>query len=146
MLLPRETPTNCYNMSFLNRAMTNRRRLGRSMGSRIESHTGRRSAAVVTTAATIVFILILVTGCGDTFRPVANPITQPGGDPAGIGNAIILAANGASPGTASHINVSGDTVVAVQSVQTDPRQATLVGGSVVVANFGVLNAAPNPIF
>jgi YVTN family beta-propeller protein len=112
------------------------------MGSRIELSAGRRSAAIVTTAATIVFILTLATGCGDTFRPVANPITQPGGDPAGVGNAIILAKNGNSPGTSSHIDVSGDTVVAVQSVQTDPRQATLVGGSVVVANYGVFGATP----
>src|SRR5262249_19432723 len=120
--------------------MTNRRRLGRSMGSRIELFPGRRNAAVVTTAARIVFLLALVTGCGDTFRPVANPITQPGGDPAGVGDAIILAANANNPGTASHINVSGDTVVAVQSVQADPRQATIVGGLVFVADFGIFGA------
>jgi YVTN family beta-propeller protein len=115
----------------------------------------RPSAAALTTAATVVFILMLATGCGDTFRPVANPITQPGGDPAGVGDAIILAANFVAPasgstgvpapGTAAHINVSGDTVTALQNVQTDPRQATLIAGSVVVANFGIQNATP-PVF
>jgi YVTN family beta-propeller protein len=116
------------------------------MGFRSHSFTRRPKAAVITTAATIVFILFLVTGCGDTFRPVANPITIPGGDPAGIGDAIILASNGNQPGTSSHINVSGDTVVAIQNLQANPVHATIIGGSVVVANYGVFNAGPPAIF
>ena len=81
-------------------------------------------------------MLVLLASCGDTFRPVANPIPQPGGDPAGLGNAIILSANGAgtTPGTASHINVSGDTVTAVHDVGANPVHAMLVGSEAFVAN------------
>jgi YVTN family beta-propeller protein len=115
------------------------------MGSRIELSTRRRSAAVVTTAAAIIFMLTLVTGCGDTFRPVANPITQPGGDPSGVGNAIILAKNGTATGSSSHINVSGDTVAAVHDVGVNPVQATLLGSEVIVANQGSDNLTAYPV-
>lgn len=90
----------------------------------------------MTKAALGILIATLMAGCGDTFRPVANPITQPGGDPAGLGNAIILSANGTgtTPGTTSHINVSGDTVTAVHNVSANPVHAILVGSEVIVAN------------
>ncbi|HLQ50734.1 MAG TPA: hypothetical protein VK129_04500, partial [Terriglobales bacterium] len=108
------------------------------MGSRICSLCGSLSAAALTKAAAGVLMLVLLTSCGDTFRPVAVPIPQPGGDPAGLGNAIILSANGAgtTPGTASHINVSGDTVTAVHDVGANPVHAILLGSEVVVANQG----------
>jgi YVTN family beta-propeller protein len=105
----------------------------------------RPSAAVVTTAATVVFMLMFVTGCGDTFRPVANPIITPGGDPAGVGNAIILASNGAASGTSSHINVSGDSVTAVHDVGINPVQAILLGSEVIVANQGSDNLTAYPV-
>src|SRR5713226_80412 len=108
------------------------------MGSRICSLCGSLSAAALTKAAAGVLMLVLLSSCGDTFRPVAVPIPQPGGDPAGLGNAIILSANGAgtTPGTASHINVSGDTVTAVHDVGANPVHAILLGSEVVVANQG----------
>ncbi len=105
------------------------------MGSRICSLCGSLSAAALTKAAAGVLMLVLLTSCGDTFRPVANPIPQPGGDPAGLGNAIILSANtGTTPGTASHINVSGDTVTAVHDVGANPVHAILLGSEAFVAN------------
>ena len=106
------------------------------MGSRICSLCGSQSAAALTKAAAGVLMLVLLASCGDTFRPVANPIPQPGGDPAGLGNAIILSANGVgtTPGTASHINVSGDTVTAVHDVGANPVHAILVGSEAFIAN------------
>ncbi len=97
----------------------------------------RRSAAVLNKAAAGVVCLVLLAGCGDTFRPVANPIPQPGGNPVGtVENAIILAANGTgtNPGTTANFNVSGDTVVAVENVSANPVHAAIIGGAVVVAN------------
>jgi hypothetical protein len=97
----------------------------------------RRSAAVLQKAAVGAGCLVLLAGCGDTFRPVANPIPQPGGNPSGtIENAIILGANGASAGTATHADVSGDTVVALLSVGVNPVHATFAGAELVVANQG----------
>ncbi|HTC94781.1 MAG TPA: YncE family protein [Terriglobales bacterium] len=85
--------------------------------------------------ATAVIVFIFLSGCGDTFRPVSNPIPQPGGDPSGtVENAIIVSANGANPGTGMHIDVSGDTVVAVENVGVNPVHAAIIGGEVVVAN------------
>src|SRR5215510_12269861 len=117
------------------------------MGSRICLLASRRSAAVLTKATLGILIVALVAGCGDTFRPVANPITQPGGDPAGLGNAIILAANGAgtNQGTTSHINVSGDTVTAVHDVGANPVHAILVGSEVIVVNKGGDNLSAYPV-
>ena len=90
-------------------------------------------------------MLAFLGGCGDTFRPVSNPIAQPGGDPSGtVEHAIVLSANFVAPpsgntgvpapGTTMHIDVSGDTVVAVENVFVNPVHAAIIGGSVVVAN------------
>src|SRR5260370_38486677 len=100
------------------------------MGSRICSLCGSLSAAALTKAAAGVLMLVLLTSCGDTFRPVAVPIPQPGGDPAGVGNAIILSANFAAPPsgtpgprapcTAAHLNPSADTLTAAHDVGIIP--------------------------
>lgn len=78
----------------------------------------------------------LLAGCGETFRPVAIPLPQPGGDPTAVRNALVLAANGSSQGTITQINVSGDTLSAVHTVGVNPVAATLASGSlrVITAN------------
>jgi YVTN family beta-propeller protein len=94
-----------------------------------------RPAVMLSKAAAAVVVLALLSGCGDTFRPVSNPISQPGGDPSPtVEHAIVVSANGASPGTSMHIDVSGDTVVAVENVSINPVHAAIIGGEVVVAN------------
>src|SRR5260370_12406440 len=102
---------NCYNNDFLNRAFKISGRHDLSMGLQMRSLI-RRSAAVLNKAAAGVVCLVLLAGCGDTFRPVANPIPPPRGNPvATIEMAIILPANGAgtNPGTTASFNFSGDT-------------------------------------
>ncbi|HTD23295.1 MAG TPA: YncE family protein [Terriglobales bacterium] len=95
----------------------------------------RRSAAVLNKAAAGVVCLVLLTGCGDTFRPVANPIPQPGGNPVGtIENSIVLATNGTGAGTTTNINVSGDTVVAVLPVGVYPVHAAIIAADLFIAN------------
>src|SRR5436190_2964236 len=83
--------------------------------------------------ALVLFLLsicgcILLSGCGNTFRPIAQAIPQAGGDPGLTKNAVILSAYGSSPGTATHIDVSGDTTVAVHTVGANPVHAGFVTG------------------
>ena len=71
---------------------------------------------------------VLLSGCGNTFRPIAQAIPQAGGDPGLTKNAIILSSYGSSPGTATHIDVSGDTTVAVHTLGANPVHAGFAGG------------------
>ncbi len=63
--------------------------------------------------ALAVFILLIASGCGDTYRPVANPIIGPGGQPQNINNAFVVSFNPNGNGATNQINVSGDTSVFV---------------------------------
>lgn len=80
----------------------------------------------------------LLAGCGETFRPVATPVISPGGDPQAQKNAVVLSTDGTNEGVTSHINISGDTVVAQVPVGRDPSHLTLFGNSALtlVANRG----------
>ena len=91
--------------------------------------------------ALVLFLLsicgcVLLSGCGNTFRPIAQAIPQAGGDPGLTKNAIILSSYGSSPGTATHIDVSGDTTVAVHTLGANPVHAGFAGGvRFIAANF-----------
>src|SRR5579859_434099 len=115
-----------------------------------------RPAVVLSKATAVIIMLAFLGGCGDTFRPVSNPIAQPGGDPSGtVEHAIVLSANfTAAPsgntgvpasGTTMHIDVSGDTVVAVENVSINPVHAAIIGGNVVVANKGAGTLSVYPV-
>jgi YVTN family beta-propeller protein len=71
-------------------------------------------------------IAILTSGCGNQFRPVAIPIPQNGGDPGTLHDAIVLSTNGASPGSTMHIDVSGDSVSAINTAGIGPVYAALI--------------------
>ena len=90
--------------------------------------------------ALVLISVVLLAGCGDVFRPVANPIPRPGGDPAAAGEAIVLGANvpndPGGAGATTHINVSGDTVSAIEHVGVNPVHAIILGSAVIVANQG----------
>jgi YVTN family beta-propeller protein len=85
-----------------------------------------------------VFVLLLVwSGCGDQFRPVATPITPPPPDPQPTHFIFVLNGNGANdPGTGTRIDVSGDTNVGVATVGLGPVHAALLpnGSRLYVAN------------
>jgi YVTN family beta-propeller protein len=72
------------------------------------------------TVFVIAICVALVIGCGDTFRPTINFQPQPGGDPGALGQAVVLATNPAGVGSNTHIDVSGDTNVAVVNVGPNP--------------------------
>jgi len=91
---------------------------------------GVRAAAV----AAVFGWMLFCGGCGDTYRPVANPVLQPGGDPQRTAHAVVVSSNGANPGHAVVIDVSGDTVSAIVSVGRNPVQASFLGLSDYVVN------------
>src|SRR5207249_6574007 len=85
-----------------------------------------------------VFVLLLVcAGCGDQFRPVATPITPPPPDPKPTHFVFVVNRNGANdPGTATRIDVSGDSNVGVATVGLSPVHASFIpnGSRIYVAN------------
>lgn len=60
------------------------------------------------------FILVSELGCGDTYRPVANPIIAPGGQPQHAHFAYVLNYNPNGNGSTTTLDVSGDSVSWVQ--------------------------------
>ena len=82
------------------------------------------------------FIFLSLPGCGNTFRPIAIPIQQSGGDPGLQRNAIIISSNAAATGTTEHLDVAGDTVSSIHTVGVSPVHAILAGGRTWVANTG----------
>jgi YVTN family beta-propeller protein len=78
----------------------------------------------------------MLSGCGDAYRPVANPVPKPGGDPQATRVAVVISNNNGSPGMASSIDVSGDTNIGNFVVGRSPVQAAFLLNSaqVLVAN------------
>jgi len=59
---------------------------------------------------------VLQTACDDQYRPVANPIVSPGGQPQTSHFAWVVNFNPNGPGTTTEIDVSGDTNMAVTTM------------------------------
>ena len=68
---------------------------------------GFRGTAFLLLAA---FLLLLELGCGDQYRPVANPIVGPGGQPQNVHFAYVVNYNPNGDGSTTTIDVSGDSV------------------------------------
>lgn len=62
-----------------------------------------------------VSLWMLQLGCGDEYRPVANPIISPGGQPEVAHYAWVVNFNPNGQGTTTEIDVSGDSNLAVNS-------------------------------
>ena len=107
-----------------------------------------------TLAAAVLALAMVLGGCGETYRPVANPILPNQPNPAFAHVAIVLSGNGDNnPGASSTIDVSGDTSVSQATVGLVPVHATFALGSsrIYVANAGndtvseFSPAAPTPV-
>ncbi|HKD85728.1 MAG TPA: YncE family protein [Terriglobales bacterium] len=61
-------------------------------------------------------LLLFELGCGNQYRPVANPIISPGGQPQTVHYAWVLNYNPSGAGTTTQIDVSGDTNTAVNTM------------------------------
>jgi YVTN family beta-propeller protein len=106
-------------------------------------------------AAFLFLVCIVEMGCGETYRPVAQPVLGPQPDPAAFHFVISVSTNGdnfqqsgscvpsgmpppciADPGTASRLDVSGDTNVGVLTTGILPTHAGLVpnGSKLYVSN------------
>jgi YVTN family beta-propeller protein len=96
------------------------------------SKTVRLSALMVFAA-----VLIFETGCGDTFRPIATPIVQPGGDPQSPDNITVINCNGTTSHTGPltncagtgqsqslQINVPGDSLTLAANIGAAPGYAS----------------------
>src|SRR5215469_8738035 len=84
----------------------------------------RRSAVIVPCLLFLVFEL----GCGDQYRPIANPIVSPGGQPQNIYNAYVLSHNPVGFGSVTQIDVSGDSNQSVLSMSYGSVAEIFQGG------------------
>ena len=73
----------------------------------------RRETLALSFAA---LMLVFLPACGDYYRPVANPIISPGGQPQASHYAWVVNYNANGPGSTTEIDVSGDTNLAVNSM------------------------------
>lgn len=74
-------------------------------------------------------------GCGDVFRPVANPQLKPGGDPAAVRLAIVVSQGAPGQfGAATQVNVSGDTNSGNFPLGHNPVYAAIFAARVWIAN------------
>ncbi|MBZ5571332.1 MAG: YncE family protein [Acidobacteriia bacterium] len=84
--------------------------------------TAGRAARV---AGSLLLFLICIS-CGETYRPVANPVIPNQPNPAFAHVAIVLSGNGSNnAGASTTIDVSGDTAVSQATVGLMPAHATL---------------------
>ena len=90
--------------------------------------------------------VLYLSACGETFRPIANPITSGGGDPQSQKHAIVVSSNGpAGDGANIHVNISGDTNAGQVPLGQDPVHAALLASSTVtyVANRALVSGKPS---
>lgn len=68
-------------------------------------------------------------GCGDQYRPVANPIIGPGGQPQTAHFAYVLSNNPIGPSSTTKIDVSGDSNIEVQTVGVAAQYESFLAGN-----------------
>ncbi len=93
----------------------------------------RRFTVIVPCLLFLVFEL----GCGDQYRPIANPIVSPGGQPQNAYSAYVLNYNPTGFGSTTLIDVSGDTNLQVQATGYGSVYEAFQGsvsGAIFVAN------------
>ncbi len=82
--------------------------------------------------------LFLISGCGDTYRPVANPIASANNPiPQPYGTMVVVSNGGSNTtlnGESTEINVSGDSIVQQVSVGLNPVSAFVSSSGVYTAN------------
>src|ERR1019366_3414111 len=93
-------------------------------------------------------ILLAELGCGDQYRPVANPIVGPGGQPQSTHFAYVVNYNPNGDGSTTTIDVSGDTVSWVQTLGVGSIYEALLPSSTAlfIANSGDDTVSDFPAF
>ena len=90
-----------------------------------------------TALALLAGLTFLLAGCGDTYRPIAIPTLQPGGDPQIPRIAAVVSNNSGGPGATTQVDATGDTNIGNFPLASDPVHAAFWVGSttrVYVAN------------
>ena len=93
----------------------------------------RRTTVIVPCLLFLLFEL----GCGDQYRPIANPIVSPGGQPQTTHFAYVLNYNPSGNGSNTKIDVSGDTNLQVVTTGLGSVAEAFQGsvaGAIFVAN------------
>src|SRR3954465_14204988 len=85
----------------------------------------RRSTGI----AAIILVTVFAIGCGNTFRPIPTPITEPGGDPTNLHHAIVVSQNPGLQGSATSVDTTGDTNVGNVIAGVGPVHAGFVSNS-----------------
>ncbi|HUS19575.1 MAG TPA: hypothetical protein VMZ25_07985 [Terriglobales bacterium] len=68
--------------------------------------------------------VLYLSACGETFRPIATPVTTGGGDPQARRHAVVVSNNGpTADGANTHVNISGDTNAGQVPLGQDPVHA-----------------------
>lgn len=108
----------------------------------------RRGVHTLTVGA----LFLVCLSCGETYRPVANPVIPNQPNPAATHVVMVISDNGVNnPGASTTIDVSGDTASSQSQTGLQPVHAALIAGTqVYVANrledtiseFSVASAAP----
>ena len=111
------------------------------------------SASRIGRLAVPFLLALLGINCGETYRPIAQPIPGPSPTPAPVGHILALAANGSqpanpflSPGSMGRIDVAGDSMLAVANTGLGPVHAALTsdGSKLYVANSGEDTVSVSP--
>src|SRR5215475_4311551 len=80
------------------------------------------------------FLFLICLSCGETYRPVANPVIPNPPNPAFVHLITVLSDNGTNnPGAGSTLDVSGDTVISQSQVGLGPAYAAIVSGPKIYA-------------
>src|SRR5579859_6279143 len=93
----------------------------------------------------VAVVCILVSGCGDVFRPVATPLPLPSPDPQTFRLAVFTSCmpdpvqtcstgNQSPSGASTDVDVSGDTLAGVTPVGRSPIFALVESSQVVTAD------------
>jgi YVTN family beta-propeller protein len=101
-----------------------------------------RFRAFVLAAVSVLYLA----SCGETFRPIATPVSTGGGDPQSLRHAIVISRLGISgDGAATHVNISGDSNVGQVPVGQDPVHAAVLpgGGNTYVINRASSSGKPS---
>jgi YVTN family beta-propeller protein len=111
------------------------------------------SASRIGRLAVPLLLAFLGINCGETYRPIAQPIPGPSPTPAPVGHILALAGNGSllsnpflNPGSMGRIDVAGDSMVAVVTTGLGPVHAFLTpdGSRLYAANSGEDTVSASP--
>jgi YVTN family beta-propeller protein len=101
--------------------------------------TGSLRGGRLRRAAVVLLLGAIEVACSENYRPIVQPVLPPPPNPAAFHYVISLTTNGSlDPGSASRIDVSGDTYAGVFNTGVAPVHAALIpsGSKIYVANGG----------